>query len=53
MKGIPWHIFHIGFSPVPLSWDLSLAKTHGACLQELMKLRLWCLIAKIQLETQW
>ena len=27
-------------------WDLSLAKTHGAWLQDLMKLRLWCLIAK-------
>ena len=36
----------------PLSRDLSPAKTHDAWLQDLMKLRLWCLIAEIQLETQ-
>ena len=35
-----------------ISWDLSLAKTHGAWLQDLMKLRLRCLIAKTQLEIQ-
>ena len=55
MKGIPWHIFPTAFSshpPAPLSWDLSLAKTHDGWLQDLMQLRLWCLIAKNQLETQ-
>ena len=43
MKGIPWHIFSSAFSShpsAPLSWDLSLAKTHDEWLQDLMKLRL-------------
>ena len=33
-------------------WDLRLAGTHSAWLQDLMKLRLWCLIAKFLWETQ-
>ena len=43
MKGIPWHVFPTAFSSrpsAPLSQDLSPAKTHGAWLQDLMKLRL-------------
>ena len=55
MKGIPWHVFPTAFSScssAPLSRDLSPAKTHDAWLQDLMKLKLWCLIAEIQLETQ-
>ena len=43
MKGIPSHVFPTAFSScpsAPLSQDLSLAKTHGAWLQGLMKLRL-------------
>ena len=43
MKGILWHISPTTFSSCPsslLSWDLSLAKTHGAWLQHLMKFRL-------------
>ena len=54
MKGVPWHVFPTAFSScpsVPLSQDLSPAKTHSAWLQDLMNLRLLCLIAKIQLET--
>ena len=42
-KGIPWHVFSSAFSShpsAPLSWDLSLAKTHDEWLQDLMKLRL-------------
>ena len=43
MKGIPRHVSPTAMSSppsAPLSWDLSLAKTHGAWLQDLMKLRL-------------
>ena len=43
MKVIPWHVFPTAFSShpsAPPSWDLSLAKTHDAWLQDLMKLRL-------------
>ena len=42
MKGIPWHVFPTAFSSHPsahLSQDLSLAKTHDAWLQNIMKLR--------------
>ena len=55
MKGILWHIFPTAFSSRPsdpLFWDLSPAKTCDAWLPDLMKLRLWCLIEKIQLESQ-
>ena len=43
MKGITRHVFPTAFSSCPsahLSRDLTLAKTHGAWLQDLMKLRL-------------
>ena len=43
MKGIPSHVFPTAFSScpsAPLSQDSSPAKTHGAWLQGLMKLRL-------------
>ena len=55
MKRIPWHIFPTAFSSCPsdpLSLDLSPDKTHDSWLQDLMKVRLRCLIAKIQLEMQ-
>ena len=55
MKGIPWHIFPTAFSScssAPLTRDLRPAKTDDDWLQDLMKLKLWCLIAEIQLETQ-
>ena len=52
MKGIPWHIFPTAFSSCPsaLTRDLSPTKTQDAWLPHLMKLKLWCLIAKIQRE---
>ena len=43
MKGIPQYIFSTAFSSgpsAPLPCDLSLAKTHGAWLLDLMQLRL-------------
>ena len=49
---LPTSIAFSSCPPATLSWDLSMAKTHDAWLQDLMNLRLWCLIAKIQLETQ-
>ena len=42
MKGIPRHVFLTAFSfcpSFPLSWGLSLAKTHGAWFQDPMELR--------------
>ena len=49
MKWIPGHVFPTAFSShpsAPLSRDLSLGKTHDDWIQDLMKLRLLCLIEK-------
>ena len=46
----PYCFFLLSFSS--LSWDLSPTKAQDAQLQGLKKLRLWCLIAKIQWETK-
>ena len=49
MKGTPWCVLPTAFSShpsAPFSRDLSLGKTHDDWIQDLMKLRLLCLIEK-------